>query len=126
MENDLIRSSGENTLVTIWIEGKLRSISVSRAAIAAFRKLPPHSAGTLADDACREFVRTNLGMVTAAARNQLLNGDRDADSVVIDAGQAGREEAPGAATVEPATAARATGARSIARSRSTAAGAERH
>jgi hypothetical protein len=92
MENDSIRSSGENTLVTIWIEGKLRAISVSRAAIAAFLKLPSYSAGTLADDACREFVRTNLGTVTAAARNQLLDGDRDADIVVIDPGQAGRED----------------------------------
>ena len=30
MENNPIRSSGENTLVTIWIEGKLRNISISR------------------------------------------------------------------------------------------------
>ena len=92
MENDSIRSSGENTLVTIWIEGKLRNIAISRAAIEGFLKLPPHRAETLSDDDCREFVRTNLGVVTAAARNQLLATDPDADTIVIDSGQVGRQE----------------------------------
>jgi hypothetical protein len=92
MENDSIRSSGENTLVTIWIEGKLRNISISRGAVEGFLKLPPHRAGTLSDDECREFVRTHLSVVTAAARNQLLNTDPDAETVVIEAGQAGRQD----------------------------------
>jgi hypothetical protein len=92
MENDSIRSSGENTLVTIWIEGKLRNISISRAAIEALLKLPPHRAGTLSDEECREFVRTNLGVVTAAARNQLLAGDADAETVAIDPAQVGRDD----------------------------------
>ena len=87
MENDSIRSSGENTLVTIWIEGKLRNISISRAAVESFLKLPPDRAGTLTDDDCREFVRTHLGVVTAAARNQLLDTDPDAETVVIDGGR---------------------------------------
>ena len=42
MENDSIRSSGENTLVTIWIEGKLRNIAISRSAVEGFLKLSPH------------------------------------------------------------------------------------
>ena len=92
MENDSIRSSGENTLVTIWIEGKLRNISISRGAVETFLKLPSHRAGTLSDDDCREFVRTHLGVVTAAARNQLLNTDPDAETVVIDAVQVGRQD----------------------------------
>jgi hypothetical protein len=92
MDNDSIRSSGENTLVTIWIEGKLRDISIARAAVETFLKLPPHRAGTLTDDDCREFVRTHLGLVTAAARNQLLDTDPDADTVLIDGGQIGRQE----------------------------------
>ncbi len=94
MENDSIRSSGENTLVTIWIEGKLRNISISRAAVESFLKLPPGRAGTLTDDDCREFVRTHLGVVTAAARNQLLDNDPGADAVVIGGGQIGREAGP--------------------------------
>ena len=92
MENDSIRSSGENTLVTIWIEGRLRNIAISRSAIEGFLKLSPHRGGTLSDDDCREFVRTNLGVVTAAARNQLLATDPDADTIVIDSGHVGRQE----------------------------------
>jgi hypothetical protein len=94
MENDSIRSSGESTLVTIWIEGKLRNISISRGAVETFLKLPPHRAGTLTEDDCREFVRTHLSLVTAAARNQLLSTDPDAETVVIDGGQIGRDGAP--------------------------------
>jgi hypothetical protein len=92
MENDSIRSSGESTLVTIWIEGKLRNISISRGAVETFLKLPPHRAGTLTEDDCREFVRTHLSLVTAAARNQLLSTDPDAETVVIGGGQIGRQE----------------------------------
>lgn len=92
MENDSIRSSGENTLVTIWIEGKLRNISVSRAAIESFLKVPSNRAGMLTDDDCREFVRTNLGVVTAAARNLLLSTDPEADGIAIEGSQAGRPE----------------------------------
>jgi hypothetical protein len=94
MENDSIRSSGESTLVTIWIEGKLRNISISRGAVETFLKLPPHRAGTLTEDDCREFVRTHLSLVTAAARNQLLSTDPDAETGVIDGGQIGRDGAP--------------------------------
>jgi hypothetical protein len=92
MENDSIRSSGENTLVTIWIEGKLRNISITRGAIESLMKLPPNRAGTLTDDECREYVRTHLGMVTAAARNQLLDNDPDADTIAIEGGQPGMQE----------------------------------
>jgi hypothetical protein len=92
MENDSIRSSGENTLVTIWIEGKLRNIAITRGAIESLMKLPPNRVGTLTDDECREFVRTHLGTVTAAARNQLLDNDPDADSIAIDGSQPGRPE----------------------------------
>ena len=36
MENDSIRSVGSDTLVDIWIDGKMRSLSVSLEAIGAF------------------------------------------------------------------------------------------
>ena len=41
METHSICTNGENTLVDIWIDGKMKSISVSREAIAAFLRLAP-------------------------------------------------------------------------------------
>ena len=40
MESDSVRSSGEFTVVDMWVEGKLRCISVSREAIEGFLRLP--------------------------------------------------------------------------------------
>ena len=37
MENDSIRPSGTNTLVDIWIDGKLRGVCVSQQAIGAYQ-----------------------------------------------------------------------------------------
>lgn len=89
MDNDSIQSSGENTLVTIWIEGKLRGITVTRDAIETFLQLPPDRARSMSDEDRREFVRTHLRLVTAAARTQLLNTDPSAEAVTIDKGQLG-------------------------------------
>ena|SRR3954468_2884827 len=91
MENDSIRSSGENTLVSIWVEGKLRGIVVSREAIEAFLRLPRDRAQAMTEDDRREFVRTHLGLVTAAAKNQLL-ADPAADTVTIGPGQLGGQQ----------------------------------
>ena len=86
MDNDSIQSSGENTLVTIWVEGKLRAITISREAIETFLQLPPERAMSMTDEDRREFVRTHLRLVTAAARTQLLSVDPSADTVMIDDG----------------------------------------
>ena len=89
MDNDSIQSSGENTLVTIWVEGKLRAIAISREAIETFLQLPPERAMSMTDEDRREFVRTHLRLVTAAARTQLLSADPSADTVTIDDGHLG-------------------------------------
>src|SRR5436190_12183246 len=96
MENDSIRTSGEDTLVDVWVDGKMRSVAVSRDAIAAFLHLPPDRAATLTDEARREFVRTNLSKVVSAAKDRLRNTDPGADSIMIEAGPVGRRaSAPG-------------------------------
>ena len=85
METDSIRTNGENTLVDIWIDGKMRSISVSREAIAAFLRLAPDRAAALADEDRREFVRTHLDLVVKTARDRLRETDPGATAVAIDA-----------------------------------------
>ena len=91
METDSIRTSGENTLVDIWIDGKMRSISVSGEAIAAFLRLTPDRATALGDEDRREFVRTHLDLVVNMARDQLRNMDPGADAVAIDAGPGSKQ-----------------------------------
>jgi hypothetical protein len=68
MENDSIRASGNNTLVDIWIDGKLRGISIAREAIEAYVGFD-RADGMTENDRC-EFVRTHLPLVvkTAATR----------------------------------------------------------
>jgi hypothetical protein len=89
MENDSIRASGGNTLVDVWIEGKLRGISVSRSAIEAFLLLPPDRAAAMSEEERCEFVRTHLALVLTAAKVQLRESNPTADSVSIEAGQLG-------------------------------------
>jgi hypothetical protein len=86
MENDSIRASGSNTLIDIWVEGKLRAICVTRPAIETF--LGPKAPAEMTEDDRCEFVRTHLPQVVAAVRAK-LRGDSAADSVVIDSGQLG-------------------------------------
>ena len=89
MENDSIRASGGNTLVDVWIEGKLRGISVSRGAIETFLSLTPHQAAAMSENDRCEFVRTHLPIVLTAAKLQLRGMNPSADSVSIDTGQLG-------------------------------------
>jgi hypothetical protein len=90
MENDSIRSSGSDTLVDIWIDGKMRAICVSHEAIGAFLGFD-QSAGIADDDRC-EFVRTHLPLVITAAKTKLSETDPGADSVIIDVGQLPRPD----------------------------------
>jgi hypothetical protein len=90
MENDSIRASGSNTLVDIWIEGKMRSLCVSQQAIGAF--IGFDEAREMTDrDRC-DFVRTNLALVVAAARTRLRDTDVTADDVILDVGQLPRPD----------------------------------
>jgi len=93
MENDSVRSSGENTLVDMWIDGRLCAISVSREAIEAFLRMPPERAAAMSDDDRREFVRTHLSLVLTAAARGLRSTDPAADTVTIEAGQLGGQAA---------------------------------
>jgi len=89
MENDSIRSSGTDTLVELWIDGKLRAICVTQEAIGAFVGFTEMAA--MADKERCEFVRTNLPLVIAAAKTR-LEDDAEADSVTLDAGQLPRPD----------------------------------
>lgn len=82
MENDAIRSSATNTLVDIWIEGKMRAVCISQQAIGAFVGFD--KAADMSDrDRC-EFVRAHLSLVLEAAKSRLRETDMAADAVTID------------------------------------------
>lgn len=90
MENDSIRSSGGNTLVDIWVDGKVRAIIVSQAAIGAY--LGFDEATNLSErDRC-EFVRNHLPLIVTAAKNRLGGADSEAESLVIDVGDLPRPD----------------------------------
>jgi hypothetical protein len=73
------------TLVDVWIDGKLRSISVGRDAIAKMLQLPPDRAAGMTDDECRDFVRTRLSLIAGAAKDRLQGTNASADAVTITA-----------------------------------------
>jgi hypothetical protein len=89
MENDSVRSSGPSTLVDMWIDGKLRAISVSREAIEGFLHLTPERAAAMSEAERGEFVRTHLTLVNTAATAKLRNIGGDADAVAIEEGDLG-------------------------------------
>jgi hypothetical protein len=89
MENDSIRASGTDTLVELWIEGKLRAICVSQEAIGAFVGFA--ETATMSDKDRCEFVRTNLPLVIAAAKTTLREKP-EASLLTIDAGQLPRPD----------------------------------
>ena len=92
MDNDSIRSVGATTLVDIWLEGKLRSICVTRAAIED--SLGAEKAAALSDDERCEFVRQHMAQVVKAARDWIGQGNAEAANVVIDTGQLPRLTGP--------------------------------
>lgn len=93
MESDSVRAMGDSTLVDLWIEGKFRAITISRQAIEAYLHIPPGSEA-MGETERREFVRTHLSLVVAAAGAR-LRADPDAETIVIEAGQlSGQAPAP--------------------------------
>src|SRR3954447_16294463 len=77
MENDSVRTSGDLTLVEMWIDGKLREISISRQAIEVFLQLPPDRTAAISDEDRREFVRTHLALISATAKDSLHRANAD-------------------------------------------------
>jgi hypothetical protein len=91
MENDSVRTIGDSTLVDMWLSGKLRSISVSREAIAEFQGLPRGQAAALSDDERSQFVRTHLTLIATAA-SAGVKDNPDAETVSVETGQLRRED----------------------------------
>jgi hypothetical protein len=97
MDNDAVRTSGDRTLVDMWIDGKSRTVSVTKAAIEAHLGLSPERAeGMSGDDRC-EFVRANLRLIASTATEVVRLTDPDAMAVTIDVGHLGGQ-APRAAS----------------------------
>lgn len=90
MENDSIRSSGADTLVEIWIEGKLRSVCISQQAIGAYVGF--EKASGMSDRDRSEFVRAHLPLIVSAAKARLLESNLAADNVVIDVDDLPRDD----------------------------------
>ncbi|HEX6741735.1 MAG TPA: hypothetical protein VF079_08085 [Sphingomicrobium sp.] len=84
MDNDAVRSSGDRTIVDMWIDGKFRSISVTRAAIEAHLGLSDERAEEMTDDDRREFVRANLKLLAAVAADWVRENDLDAATVLLE------------------------------------------
>jgi len=87
VENDSIRASGGNTLVDIWVEGKLRAICVTQAAIETFLGLK--APAKMSEDERCEFVRVHLPQIVTAAKSALRTGNPAADAITVEAGQLG-------------------------------------
>jgi hypothetical protein len=90
VENDSIRASGTDTLIDIWIDGKIRSICITQEAIGAY--LDFEQVAGMSDDERCAFVKNNLSLVLSAAKARLREGDPTANSVVIDAGHLARPD----------------------------------
>ena len=87
MENDTIRGSGPNTLVDVWIDGKMRGVCVSRGAIEADLGFRPDQASAMTEKERCEFVRTHLAPIIKAAAARLRETDSASDTVLIDTAQ---------------------------------------
>ena len=90
MENDSIRAHGTDTLVDIWVNGKMRAITISHEAIGAFLGFE-RASNMREDDRC-EFVRTHLPLIVTAAKEQLRDSDLEAASVVLNPGELPRSD----------------------------------
>jgi hypothetical protein len=87
IENDTIRGSGGNTLVDVWIDGKMRGISVARGAIEMHLGLNADQAAAMSEGERCEFVRRNLALIVKAAKKRLAETSAAADMVIIDTGE---------------------------------------
>lgn len=90
MENDSIRASGTDTLIDIWIEGKMRSICITQEAIGAY--LDFDQAARMSDDDRCSFVKNNLSLVLSAAKARLREGNPTIAAITIDAGHLARPD----------------------------------
>lgn len=80
MEIDCVRSTGSNVLVSIWVAGQMRAVTVSPQAV---RKWLPANQPMAAEECC-EYVRTHIRLVQEAAHEQIIRGDTNATAVFLD------------------------------------------
>ncbi len=90
MENDSIRSSGDATLVDLWIEGRMRAVSIANEAVGAFLGFE-QAAGMRDEDYCG-FVRTHLPLVISAAKARLSDSGPLTETIAIGAGDLPRSD----------------------------------
>jgi len=83
MEGDSIRANGTKVVVGIWIDGAMRSISVTKAAIAG--RVGREKAAAMSDEERCSFVRSNLPLVVSAAK-VLLEGKGATENVTLGGG----------------------------------------
>lgn len=90
MENDSIRASGSDTLVDIWIDGKMRSVCISQEAIGAY--LDFDRVVQMSDDERCDFVKNNMSLVLRTAKARLREIDPTTTAILIDAGHLPRPD----------------------------------
>lgn len=79
MESDIIRSSGCDTCVSIWVDGMMRDVAISPETIRDWMS----TSQPVSNDECRSFVSSRIAYVQHAARQKLLETDPDARSVSL-------------------------------------------
>jgi hypothetical protein len=87
MENDTIRGSGGNTLVDVWIDGRMRGICITRGAIEMHLGLTEEQSRLMSETDRCEFVRQNLALIMTAAKKRLSETSPMAEAIIIDTGQ---------------------------------------
>lgn len=78
MEVDCVRPVGGNTGVSMWIDGKLRAVSISPRVLDSALSVPASE-----EDRCR-LVARHLRLIHRAAADHLLRTDRNAAAVFVD------------------------------------------
>lgn len=86
MENDSIRTNGEHTVVELWLQGRMRAVTIPRITIEGYLQRGRQHGGAMSEDDRTEFVRTNLKLVVDAALTR-LKVDGQAAAIVIGPGQ---------------------------------------
>jgi hypothetical protein len=89
MESDSLRTRGDTTLAEMWIDGKVRVVTITHEAIDAFLGLAADVAAAMTDEDRREFVRGHLTLVATAAKALLRATDPAAEVVTIGPGALG-------------------------------------
>jgi hypothetical protein len=84
MESDTVRTLGDSTLVDVWIQGKSRSITISRPAIEAYLELSQEDSQAMTETERCEFVRTHLALVVSAASARLRENP-EVEAIAVDA-----------------------------------------